>query len=175
MPNCKSFLVTEAERKHIRRRTRFQQHGNTSCHQVFPPSAKQGVERNSRHSERNIRVTCTIVYHRQNWVTSFKRGNFCTCDAPRPGRPKTVTTPDIIDQIHELILEDRRISAKSIVEQLSITRERVGSITHEVLDMRKLPAMWVPKCLNADQKRQRCQTAEQLLEFFRRDPNHFLS
>ena len=25
---------------------------------------------------------------------------------------RTVTTPEIIDQIHELILEDRRISAK---------------------------------------------------------------
>ena len=37
--------------------------------------------------------------------------NFSTCDAPRPGRPKTVTAPEIIDQIHELILEDRRISA----------------------------------------------------------------
>ena len=41
--------------------------------------------------------------------------------------------------------------------------------------MRKLSAKWVPKCLNADQKRQRCQSSEQLLEFFRRDPNDFLS
>ena len=40
---------------------------------------------------------------------SLKRGDFSTCDAPRPGRPKTVTTPEIIDQIHELILEDSRI------------------------------------------------------------------
>jgi hypothetical protein len=35
-------------------------------------------------------------------------------------------------------LEDRRISAKSIVEQLGISRERVGSIIHEDLDMRKV-------------------------------------
>jgi len=40
--------------------------------------------------------------------------------------------------------------------------------------MRKLSAKWVPKCLNADQNRQRCQSSEQLLEFFRRDPNDFL-
>jgi len=104
-------------------------------------------------------------------VVQFKRGDFFTCDAPRPGRPKTETTPEIIDQIHELILEDRRISSKSIAEQLGISRERVGSIIHEDLDMRKLSAMWFPKCLNADQKRQRCQSSEQLLEFFRRDPN----
>ena len=41
----------------------------------------------------------------------------------------------IIDQLHELILEDRRISAKLIAEQLGISCERVGSIIHEDLDM----------------------------------------
>jgi len=61
-----------------------------------------------------------------------------------------VTSPEIIDQMHELILKDRRISTKSIAEQLDISRERVGSIIHEDLDMRKLSAKWVPKCLNAD-------------------------
>ena len=82
---------------------------------------------------------------------------------------------ELLDQIHELILEDLWISAKSIAEQLGISRERVGSIIHENLDMRKLSAKWVPKCLKADQKRQRCQSSEQLLEFFRRDPNELLS
>ena len=50
----------------------------------------------------------------KNWVAQFKHCDFSTC--PRPGRPKTVTTPEITDQIHGLILEDRRISAKSIAE-----------------------------------------------------------
>jgi len=102
-------------------------------------------------------------------VAQFKRG------VPCPRRPKTVTTPEIIDQTHELILEDRRISTKSVAEQLGISRERVGSIIHEDLDMRKLSAKWVPKCLNADQKLQLCQSSEQRLEFFRPDPNDFLS
>ena len=52
----------------------------------------------------------------KNLVAQFKRGDFFIRDAPRPGRPKTVTTPEIIDQIHELILEDHGISAKSIAE-----------------------------------------------------------
>jgi len=34
----------------------------------------------------------------KNWVAKFKRGDFSTCDAPRPGRPKTGITPKIIDQ-----------------------------------------------------------------------------
>jgi len=111
----------------------------------------------------------------KNWVAQFKRGDFSICDAPRPGRPKTMTTPEIIDQIHELIMEDHLISAKSIAEQLGISRERVGYIIHEDLDMRKLSAKWVPKCLNADQKFQRCQSSERFLDFFRREPNNFLS
>jgi len=86
-----------------------------------------------------------------------------------------MTTPEFIDQIHELILEYRQISAKSIAEQLGISHERVGLIIHEDLDMRKLSAKWVPKCLNADQKRQRCQSSGQISEFFQRDPNDFLS
>jgi hypothetical protein len=91
---------------------------------------------------------------------------------PSPGRPKTVTTPEIIDQIHQLILKDRRISDKSIAEQLVISRERVGSIIREDSDMRKLSAKWVPKCLNVN-----CasQSSEQLMEIFRSDPNGFLS
>jgi len=111
----------------------------------------------------------------KNWVAQFKRGDFSTCDAPRPGRPKTVTSQEITDQIHELILEDHRISAKSIAEQLGISRERFRSIIHEDLDTWKLSAKWVPKCLNADQKHQRCQSSGKIWIFFRRDPNDFLT
>jgi len=110
-------------------------------------SARQGAEGNSRHSDRSIRGTCTIVCHRQKLVAKFKRRDFSNSDAPRPGRPETVTIPEIIDQIHELILEDRRISAKSIAEQLGISCERVGCVSHEDLDMLKLSEKWVPKCL----------------------------
>jgi len=85
-------------------------------------------------------------------VAQFKHGDFSTCDVPRPGQPKTVTTPEIIDQIHELIMEDHRISAKSIAEQLGISRERVGSIIHEGLDMQKLSTKWIPKCLERGSK-----------------------
>ena len=41
----------------------------------------------------------------------------------------------ITDQIHELILEDHQISAKSIAEQLGISLQWVGSIIHEDLDI----------------------------------------
>jgi len=122
VPNCKSFLVTEAERKNVRRYARFQQHGDASYHQVF---FLQGKAPKEIHAI----LTGTLEEHApsyatvKNWVAQFKRGDFSTCDTPRPGRLKTVTTPDIIDHIHELIFEDCWISAKSVAEQLSISRE----------------------------------------------------
>jgi hypothetical protein len=48
----------------------------------------------------------------QNRVADFKCGDFSTSVAHLPGRTKAVTIPEIIDQIHELILEHRRILAK---------------------------------------------------------------
>jgi len=86
-----------------------------------------------------------------------------------------MTTSEIIEQVPELILEDGRISVKSIAEQLEISREGIGSIIHEDLDMRKLSAKWVPKCRNAVQKLQRCHSSEQILNLFHCDPNDFLS
>ena len=41
--------------------------------------------------------------------------------------------------------------------------------------MRKLSAKWVPKCPNVEQKCQRCHSSEQLSDFFRCNPNDFLS
>ena len=43
---------------------RFQHHQDASCNKGFVP-ARQATEGNSSHSERNIRGTCTIVYHNQ--------------------------------------------------------------------------------------------------------------
>ena len=59
----------------------------------------------------------------ESWVAPYKRCDFSTCVAPHPGRPKILTTPEIIDQIDELILEDRRISTKSIAGQLVINND----------------------------------------------------
>ena len=143
----------------------FKKHGDASCNEVFFLQGKVSKENHAILRE-TLGVDAPSYATIKNWVAQFKRGDFSTCVAPHPGRPKTVTTPEIIDQIRELIVKDRRISAKSIAEQLGISREWVGSIIHEDLDMRKLSAKWGPKCLNVDQKRQRCQSSEPIWDFF---------
>ena len=116
VPNCKSLLDTEAERKHVRRRARFQQHGDARSHQVF--FFLQGKAQKEIHAIliQKLGEHSPLYATVKNWVAQFKRGDYSTCDAPRLGRPKTVTTMEIIDEIHELISEQRRISAKSIAE-----------------------------------------------------------
>ena len=92
MPNCKSFLFTEAQTKHVRRRARFQKHRDASSHQVI------FFLRGKAPKEIHAILKETLEEHApsygttKNWVVQFKRGDFSTCDAPRPGRPKTVTT-----------------------------------------------------------------------------------
>jgi len=90
--NCKYFLVTEAERKHVRRRARFQ-HGDASCHQVF--FFLQGKEPKDIHAILT-EMEHAPLYAVRNWVAQFKCGPFCTCDAPRPGQPNSVTTQRLL-------------------------------------------------------------------------------
>jgi len=165
VPNYKSFLVTEAQRIHVRRHTRIQQHRVANLHQVFFLQGKAPKKIHAILKEilgKNTPSYATV----KNWVAQFKRGDFSTCDAPQSGQPKTVTTQEIIDQIHELILEVRQSSAKSKTEQLGISLERVGSIIHEYLDMGKLSAKWVPKCLNADQNVNSASRLSKIWNFF---------
>jgi histone-lysine N-methyltransferase SETMAR len=77
---------------------------------------------------------------------------------------KSATTPEIIEQVHDMILGDRRIKVREIAETIGISKERVGYILHEELDMKKLCARWVPPSLTADQKRTRMKISEQCLE-----------
>ena len=99
MPNCKSFLVTEAERKRARRRARFQQHRDANCHQVFSPLQDKMLKEIHAILTETVGEYAPLYATVKNWVAQFERGDFSTCDAPRPERPKTVTTP----QIHKLI------------------------------------------------------------------------
>jgi hypothetical protein len=65
-----------------------------------------------------------------------------TEDEERSGRP--TKSPENVDANHSMILDGRRIFAKMIAQTRAISEERMGYIIHEILDMRKLSAKWVP-------------------------------
>jgi len=89
----------------------------------------------------------------KNWAAEFKHGPTSLEDDPCEGRPKSATTSEIIEQVHDMVLDDRRMKVREIAETIGISKERVGYTLHEELDMKKLCARWLPRMLTADQKR----------------------
>jgi hypothetical protein len=60
---------------------------------------------------------------------------------PREGRPKSATTSEIIEQVHDMVLDDWQMKVCEIAETIGISKERVQYILHEELDMlRKMGA-----------------------------------
>ena len=105
------------------------------------------------------------------WFTKFRSG---TTDAERPGHPKEVTSPEMIDKIQEIVLNDRRLKVCQISETVYISVGRVWHILHECLGMRKLSARCVPRLLTADHKRAHVLASEQCLRMFQRNSKEFL-
>jgi histone-lysine N-methyltransferase SETMAR len=72
----------------------------------------------------------------KKWAAEFKRGRTSLEDDPREGRPKSATTPEIIEQMHDMVLDDWWIKVREIVETVGISKECVKYILHEELGMK---------------------------------------
>jgi len=137
---------------------------------------KEGLTPNENHS--NFIKVCgdsspsfsTI----KKWAAKFKHGCTSLEDDPSEGCPKSATPPEIIEQVHDMVLDDRQMKAREIAETTSISKERVGYILHEELNMKKLCARWVPRLLTADQKRTHMKISEQCLECFNKNTTDFV-
>ena len=84
--------------------------------------------------------------------TEFRCGRISTSDAERPSRLKEVTSQEMIDKIHDIVLNDCRLKVREISETVKISVGRLWHILHEFSGMRKLSARWVPRLLTADHK-----------------------
>jgi transposase len=105
----------------------------------------------------------------KKWAAKFKRGRTSLEDDPREGCLKSATPPEIIDQVHDMVLDDWRMKEREIAETIGISKECVGYILHEELDMKKLCVRWVLQLLTADQKRTPMEISEQCLEHFNKN------
>jgi len=59
-------------------------------------------------------------------------------------------TSEIIEQVHDMVLDDWWMKVREFAETIGISKECVGYILHEELDMKKLCARWVLRLLTAD-------------------------
>ena len=90
---------------------------------------------------------------------------------PSPGRPNEITTPKMINKIHDIVLNDPKVK---VCEIASMSTERVVNILHTNFCMRKLSARRVPRLLTIDQKGIRVTASMQNLAYFYRNPKEFL-
>jgi hypothetical protein len=67
-----------------------------------------------------------------------------------------------------------RTKVRETAETIGISKERVGYILREELDMKKLCVRWVPRFLTTDQKRTRMKLSEQCLERFNKNNTDFV-
>jgi hypothetical protein len=99
---------------------------------------KEGFTPNATHSKfiKVYRDSSPSFSTIKKWAAKFKLGRTSLEDDPRKGRPKSATTPKIIEQVHDMVLDDRRMKVPEIAETIGISKERVGYILHEELDMK---------------------------------------
>ena len=111
----------------------------------------------------------------KRWCREFKCGRESCEDAPRAGRPTTVTTQENVNKIHDMVTADRRLTIRHISETTGLAYGTVQSILSNELEMSKVSARWVPRMLTIDQKRTRVTDCERLLLQYHRDPVDFLA
>jgi histone-lysine N-methyltransferase SETMAR len=73
-----------------------------------------------------------------------------------------------------MLLDDQWMKVREIAETIGISKECVGYILHEELDIKKLCARWVLSLLIADQKHTRMKISEQCLERFSKNKIDFV-
>ena len=110
----------------------------------------------------------------KNWFTEFRCGCTSTETIPSLGLLNEVTTPEMINKIHDIVLNDPKVKVCEITEIVSISTEHLVNILHTHLCLRKLCARWVSRLLTIDQKRIRVMTSEKNLAYFNRNSKQFL-
>ncbi|KAL7723644.1 hypothetical protein ACLKA6_013743 [Drosophila palustris] len=109
-----------------------------------------------------------------DWYSNFKRGRTSTEDSKSSGRPKEVIIPEIIRQVRQIVLTDRRVKVREIAETVGISTGSAVSILHDHLHMKKLNVKWVPHFLDIVQKKKRVADSKSCLDMFNRNPSEFL-
>ena len=107
------------------------------------------------------------------WSAEFKRGRDSLEDDPRPGRPADVISQEMIDGVERLVLNNRRIKVAKLALKCGISNGSVYTIIHEHLGMSKVSSRWVPRNLNMQDRQQRVESSQELLEVYNANPEDF--
>ncbi|XP_045449441.1 protein GVQW3-like [Melitaea cinxia] len=93
----------------------------------------------------------TMIY---KWHALYKKGRDSIEDDSRLVRPIEATTPEIIEKVEKLVLENTRLKKKQLTTLVGVSETTIVNILHQHLGMTKVCARWVTRILSADQKRE---------------------
>ena len=102
----------------------------------------------------------TRVY---GWYKRFQDGREDVEDDERPGRPSTSTTDENVEEVKEMVINDRRITIREVTNDVGMSIGSCHEIFSNVLGMKRVAAKFVPKLLNFEQKQRRMEVAQQSL------------
>ena len=71
------------------------------------------------------------------------------------------------------MLNNRRIKVAELASECDISNGNVYTIIHEHLGMSKISARWVPRNLNMQDRQQRVESSQELLEVYNANPEDF--
>ncbi|PNF35685.1 hypothetical protein B7P43_G17425 [Cryptotermes secundus] len=106
----------------------------------------------------------------KEWFNRFKHGHMSADSEQRSGRPSTSRNADVIDKVHTLIMEDRRLAIREVADEVGISRGSANTILIEDLGMRRVAAKFVPKLLSPEQQQLHPEIPQDMLECSNRDP-----
>jgi hypothetical protein len=118
------------------------------------------------HGEDTQSRACVFEWHRR-----FLGGREDVEDDERPGHPVTMKTDENVDKVRTLVRNDRRLSIRMIAKELNVDKETVRQILTENLKMKTVCAKMVPKNLSEDQKLNREEMCQNVLEKIEEDPD----
>jgi len=98
------------------------------------------------------------------WWKRFKEGRTSVDDVPRSGRPSTSKTDDNVAKVHEVIRSNRRLTVRKVAEEVSVSKTVCHEILTENLGMHRVVAKFVPRLLTDDQKQNRVDVIQELLD-----------
>lgn len=85
-----------------------------------------------------------------------------------------VTTEEIMDKIHDTMLDNHHVKVQQITKLRNISEEDIFNILHIHLGMKTIKARWMPCLLVVDQIWTLVTISKQYLEMFKYNQSEFL-
>ena len=107
----------------------------------------------------------------KEWYNRFKDGGTTVDSEPRHGRPSTSRNDNVINEVRNLVMQDRRITVRELAGEVEVSIGSVHTILTADLGLRRVSAKFVPNLLAMEQKQLRLEIAQDMLECVESDSN----